>query len=327
MTLYLPILLLVACSALFSGLTLGLMGLDVYDLKRKADLGNTQAKKVYPIRAKGNLLLTTLLLGNVAVNSALSIFLGSIATGIVAGIVSTALIFIFGEIIPQAVISRYALPFGAKTAGLMTVIIWIFSPIAWPIAFVLDKALGEEMQNVFSRQELIKVIEEHEDSALSDIDEDEERILRRVLHFSEKQVKDVMTPNTVVQTVAHDMVLTKTELERLVASGFSRFPVYKDKSDHIVGVCYLRDVIAKQDPKVQDIIRTVHIVRETDPLDEIFNVFLQKRQHLFVVNDEFGGFEGVITLEDVLEDIIGKEIVDEDDVVVDTRAQARKKVS
>ena len=112
---YLISLVLVLLSGLFSGLTLGLLSLDTQSLARRAKRGDKAAEVIYPVREKGNLLLTTLLLGNVAVNTTLSIFLGSIASGLVAGITATALIVVFGEIIPQAVISRYALWFGAKT--------------------------------------------------------------------------------------------------------------------------------------------------------------------------------------------------------------------
>ena len=106
---YLISTVLVVLSGLFSGLTLGLLSLDTQSLLRRAKRGDKEAEVIYPVRAKGNLLLTTLLLGNVAVNTTLSIFLSSFASGLVAGITATALIVVFGEIIPQAVISRYAL--------------------------------------------------------------------------------------------------------------------------------------------------------------------------------------------------------------------------
>jgi len=152
---YVITLLLIGFSALFSGLTLGLMGLDVHELKRKAKLGDKNAIKIYPIRKHGNLLLATLLLGNVGVNSALSVFLGSIATGVVAGIVATALIFLFGEIIPQAVISRHALKFGAQTTWLVWIFLALLFPLTYPIAWVLNKMLGSEMPTIYSKHELI----------------------------------------------------------------------------------------------------------------------------------------------------------------------------
>ena len=106
---YFIVLVLVSFSALFSGLTLGFFSLNRDDLQRKSELGDKKAKKIYSIRKRGNLLLTTLLVGNVAVNATLSIYLGSIASGFIAGIIATGLIVVFGEIVPQATFSRFAL--------------------------------------------------------------------------------------------------------------------------------------------------------------------------------------------------------------------------
>ncbi len=131
--------ILISCSALFSGLTLGYFSLNTETLARRAKLGDKEAIAIYPLRKRGNLLLTTLLLGNVGVNTALSIYLGSIASGLVAGIIATGLIFMFGEIIPQAVISRHALWFGSRLAPFIKVIVFVLSPITYPIALMLDK--------------------------------------------------------------------------------------------------------------------------------------------------------------------------------------------
>jgi len=111
-------------------------------------------KKVYPIRSKGNLLLCTLLVGNVAINSAIAIFLGSIASGVAAGLIATGLIVIFGEILPQAVFSRFALVLGAKTVWIVKIFLYILYPICWPIAWMLDKALGEELTTIYSKKRI-----------------------------------------------------------------------------------------------------------------------------------------------------------------------------
>lgn len=126
---------LLILSACFSGLNLGMMSLGPHDLKRKMQMGDKRAAKIYPIRKKGNLLLVTLLLGNVAVNAAIAIFMSSVASGLVAGIVSTLLITIFGEILPQAVFSRFALSIGSRIVWLVKIFIFILYPIAAPLAF------------------------------------------------------------------------------------------------------------------------------------------------------------------------------------------------
>lgn len=321
---------LVAFSALFSGLTLGLMGLDVHELKRKADLGDKEAMRIYPVRKRGNLLLTTLLLGNVAVNAALSIYLGSIASGIVAGIIATGLIVILGEILPQAVFSREAMRLGAAFSPVARVFLFVFYPVAAPVAWILDKLLGEELPMVYSRGELMKVIEEHEDSHESDIDADEERIVKGALTFSDKTVEEVMTPYPVIVSVGRDDLLSKDELLRLRESGHSRFPVYDEDEDNIVGMLYLRDLLAEdlEGKSVADLMdETVYSVRPDARLDDVLNAFLKTRHHLFIVADEFGGVEGLITVEDIMEEIVGREIVDEFDQYVDLRELAHKRAA
>jgi len=327
---YIIVFLLLIFSALFSGLTLGLMSLNAPELKRKLSLGDKDAQKVYQVRRQGNLLLTTLLIGNVAVNSALAIFLGSLASGVVAGLVSTALIVIFGEIIPQAVFARYALSLGARVAWIVKIFIFILYPIAWPISWVLDKTLGQELATVYSKRELMKIIEEHEDHEESDVDEDEERIVLGALTYSEKRVKNVMTPNTVVKMVSSSQKMDRAFFESLSEAGHSRIPVYEDNVDNIVGILFLNDLIGVKaiGKKVVDYMdERVIFVDESQNLDDVFNLFIKSRQHLFVVKNQFGTMVGVITLEDVVEEIIKIEIMDEDDKYKDMRKVARQRIN
>ena len=314
-------------SALFSGLTLGLMGLNAPELKRKKSLGNKDAGRVYEVRKRGNLLLTTLLVGNVAINSALSIFLGSIASGFTAGLIATGLIVVFGEITPQAIFSRFALSLGAKMAWLVKLFIWFFFPISWPIAWILDKTLGEELGTIYSKQELVKIIEEHEEAKSSDVDQDEERIVKGALTFSDKLVSEVMTPRTVVIALSASKEIDTELLKELRKSSHTRIPVYRDKRDNVVGILFLKQLIGKLNigKTVGEVARKkIHFVEEGDRLDKVFNKFIKKRHHLFVVRDEFGGMAGIITLEDILEEIIKEEIVDEADEHPDMRKLARQ---
>lgn len=324
---YLIVVILLLFSALFSGLTLGLMSLSAPELKRKMALGDKDAKKVYRVRKQGNLLLTTLLIGNVAINAALSIFLGSIASGFTAGLAATGLIVVFGEITPQAVFARYALSLGAKTAWIVHIFIFILYPIAWPIAWLLDKALGKEMATVYSKQELMKIIEEHEDAEESEVDADEEKIVKGALSFSNKLVKDVMTPRTVLKMFESSKVINRELLNTVREFGHTRIPIYKGDPDKIVGVIYLMQLIdensiGKTVGEIAD--KEVFFVQEDRKLDVVFNDFLRSRHHLFVVKEEFGGIVGVITLEDVLEEIIKSEIIDESDKHKDLREAAKE---
>lgn len=320
---YFIIVILIAFSALFSGLTLGLMSLNSSELKRKVSLGDKRAAKVYAVRKNGNLLLTTLLIGNVSINAILSIFLSSITSGVMAVLVSTSLIVIFGEITPQAIFARHALSLGSRTAWIVKIFIVIFFPIAWPISFILNKTLGAELPNVYSKKELIKIIEEHEDTHESDLDEDEERIVKGALTFSGKQVKDVMTPKVITKTLSTSQKINKDLLQTLAEWGHSRIPVYHDEfPSKVVGILYLRQLLGGQNigkTVGQVANETVFYVKENKRLDVTFNDFLRTRNHLFVVNNESKEMSGVITLEDILEEIIKSEIMDEQDKHQDVR--------
>ncbi|MDA8597004.1 CNNM domain-containing protein [Candidatus Pacebacteria bacterium] len=316
---YLIIILLIIFSALFSGLTLGLLSLDAQTLKRRAELGDAQAAAIYPIRQNGNLLLTTLLLGNVAVNTTLSIFLGSVAGGVIAAIAATTLIFIFGEIIPQAVISRHALYFGALTAPLVRVIIWLFFPIAYPIAYVLNKLLGDEIPTHYSHHEIMQIISEHEDSEHSAIDEDEERIVHGALQFSHRKVREVMTPLTEVIAYDENQKLTTDFLEEINDHGYSRYPIFSGKRENIVGILFTKDLIVEDDDiaikDTEDAFESTYLkARADENLDIVLARMLKQKRHLGIVSNRNKTWIGVITLEDIIEEIIQYEIEDEDDV-------------
>lgn len=315
---YLISLTLIALSALFSGLTLGLLTLDVRSLKRRADAGDLDAKKIYPIREKGNLLLTTLLFGNVAVNTTLSVFLGSIASGVYAGLMATAAIFLFGEIIPQAVISRHAIYFGAKTAPFVRLLIWVCYPITYPIAYVLDRALGEELPTVYSKSELMQIVSEHEDSEHSPVDEDEERIVHGALQFSHLKVAEVMTPLEEVVMFDIGQRLTDDFYEKVTEEGFSRYPVYSGKRENIMGILYTKDLLTETDgieiKATDEALETNFLkVRRSEFLDTVLAKMLKQKRHLAVVLNRNKIAVGVISLEDIIEEIIQVEIEDEDD--------------
>ena len=312
---YLIVATLVILSGCFSGLTLGFFSLNLTSLERKIKLGDARAKKVYPIRKRGNLLLCTLLIGNVAVNSTAAIFLGEIASGLVAGIVSTVLIVIFGEILPQAFFSRHALTLGSKTVWLVNIFVFILYPIAYPLSLVLDKLLGEELQTLWSKKEIKEIIKDHGKGEDADLDKDEERILLGALSFSEATVKKIMTPKTVLYSLNKDTILNKAKLLEIRDNGFTRIPVYDSKEDNIIGVLNAKDLIGifTETLTAGDLINNKKpiTVDDTMLLDNLMNHFIKSKIHMATVYDSFGTFIGIATLEDVIEEIIKVEIVDE----------------
>lgn len=322
---YIIIVLLLLASAIFSGLNLGFMSLGPHELKRKMKLGDARAAKIYEVRKKGNLLLVTLLLGNVAVNSALAVFMASFTVGVVAGVVSTGLITIFGEILPQAFFSRFALTFGSRLVWLIKIVIWVLYPICWPISAALDKALGDELPTIYSRKELLHILEEHREDDMSDLQKDEERIASGALTFGKKLVESVMVPRSGVVSIDSGQILGPKQIKMLVKRGYTRYPVMDEKTEEICGILYMQNLVlvGQNNPKVSEIMkRDLHYVRANDNLDSALNSFLKQRNHLAIVLDEHDKFVGILSLEDVLEEIIGLEIVDEFDEFEDARAAA-----
>lgn len=311
---YLIIVGLIALSAIFSGLTLGLFSLDKDDLKIKSELGDSRAKKIYRLRKNGYLLLSTLLIGNVAVNSTLSIFLGSITSGFAAGIISTSLIVVFGEIMPQAAFAKHAFVWGARFSWLARFFMILLWPICRPLSLLLEAILGKEISTYYSKKELMKLIEHHEDSSSSEIDTDEERIVKGALSYSDKTVKDIMMPHHKVFALHHDTPLDDSNIRIISASGKSRIPIFGENLNEIIGILYAKDLIEQnyKNKKAGEIARKkVIFIDHNHKLDDLLNHFKRTRNHLFVVKDAGQDVCGIVTIEDVLEEIIGEEIHDE----------------
>lgn len=322
----------VLLSGAFSGLTLGFFSLNLTSLERKAKLGDKRAKKIYPVRKNGNLLLCTLLLGNVAVNSAMAIFLGELATGVVAGLISTGLIVVFGEIIPQAVFSRFALTLGANTVWLVRVFIFVLYPIAFPLSWMLDKALGSELATIWSKREIEEIIKHHEDADESEIDADEERIMLGALAFSNKTAEMVMTPKSVVFMLSEETEITLDLILKIKESGFTRIPIFQNGNrDHIVGVLLVKELLGldlTQRPMLKDFVKDVLLfVKEDILLDNLLNHFIKEKKHLAGIFNEFGSFQGVVSLEDIIEEILKVEIIDEADTTNDLQVLAKNLIN
>lgn len=315
---YLISLFLIACSAMFSGLTLGYFTLDTQTLRRQAKLGDMQAVSILPIRERGNQLLTTLLFGNVLVNSILSVYLSSLASGVVAAAASTALIFLFGEIIPQAAFARHAKWVGATAAPLMRVLLFVTTPITLPITWVLNKLLGSEMPSTYTKHEIMELISEHEGSEHSPIDADEERIVHGALKFSHMRVREVMTDRELVTRYDINQRLNHTFFTKVTDEGYSRFPIYEGNEDNIVGILFTKDLLVEDEhitigETAEAFEKNVLTVKPNELLDIVLGRMLKRGQHMAIVKSASAQFLGVITLEDIIEEIIQHEIEDEDD--------------
>ncbi|XP_058984113.1 unextended protein isoform X1 [Musca domestica] len=336
------ILICLCFSALFSGLNLGLMALDRTELKILRNTGSDKereyAKKIQPVRDQGNYLLCSILLGNVLVNSTFTILLDGLTSGLIAVVFSTLAIVIFGEITPQAICSRHGLAVGAKTILITKFIMLVTFPLSYPTSKILDVLLGEEIGNVYNRErlkELVKVT-----TGINDLDKNEVNIISGALELRKKTVADVMTHIDDAFMLPLDATLDFETVSEIMKSGFSRIPVYDGDRKNIITLLYIKD-LAFVDPDDNTPLKTlcefyqnpVHFVFEDYTLDVMFNQFKDGTiGHLaFVhrVNNEGDGdpfYEtiGLVTLEDVIEELIQAEIVDETDVFVDNRTKVKR---
>lgn len=311
----LVILILLTLSGTYAGLTLSLFSLDLPTLERKAKLGDERAVKVYSIRKRGNLLLCALLLGNVTSYSVMAIFLGSLTSGVIAGIVATSSIFVFGEILPQAVFPRYALRIGSALYLLVWFTMIIYYPVAAPVAWLLDKILGDEPPVLWSKQELGEIISYHEHYGEGIIDKDEKRILLGALSFSDKTVSFSMIPKHDVFYLRHDQILDDNMLDIIKQKGHGRIPICNDEENKVIGILYSKSLIGMtgdQGLSADEMCNKEHVilVKESMKLDNLYQILIQRKLHLAIVENEQNEFSGVVTLEDIFEEILRTELED-----------------
>ena len=340
---YALVALLVILSGMFSGLTLGLLGLDKMGLQIVIGGGEPEkaakARKILPLREDGNLLLCTLLLGNVLVNSLLSVMMANLTNGFIGVALATGIITIFGEIMPQACFSRYALDVGAMSVPLVTAFKYALFIVAKPIALALDYALGEELGTIFTHAELTEMVALHVKQSAMDVETG--NAITGALKYKQQKVEEAMTALDLVFMLSVDEKLTYGTISAIFKQGFSRIPVYERSRHHVVGLLYTKDLIFI-DPEdatpvrnfTQIFGRPVTTVFSWTTLGECMNVFRQGRGHLALVTNVAEGeagadntykLVGIITLEDIIEEILGEEIVDEYDTWNDnTHAIAAK---
>ncbi|KAJ3985309.1 hypothetical protein F5890DRAFT_1510913 [Lentinula detonsa] len=329
--------LFVLLGGVFAGLTLGLMGLDELHLRVLAASSDNQtekknAKKVLKLMSKGrHWVLVVLLLGNVIVNESLPIFLdGAIGGGIAAVIISTTAIVIFGEIIPQAVSVRFGLSIGAKCAPFVLILMWIMSPIAYPTAKLLDKVLGANEAHTYKKAELKSFLQFHR-TGEEPLRDDEISILNGVLELNTKSVESIMTPIKDVVKLSADTILDHKTLDAILSSGYSRFPIHEPGNPlAFVGLLLIKKLL-QYDPSQSLPISSfpLSILPEAPPTINCFQAldyFQTGRAHLLLISSTpgyAGGALGVITLEDIIEEIISEEIVDETDRYEDNVSKKR----
>ncbi|XP_056601500.1 metal transporter CNNM4 [Triplophysa dalaica] len=334
---------LLVLSGMFSGLNLGLMALDPMELRIVQSCGTDKekkyARKIEPIRRKGNYLLCSLLLGNVLVNTTLTILLDDlIGSGLGAVVASTSGIVVFGEIVPQALCSRHGLAVGANTIMVTKLFMLLTFPLSYPISKLLDCVLGQEIGTVYNREKLVGMLKVTE--PYNDIVKEELNMIQGALELRTKTVQGIMTPLLNCFMINSDTVLDFNTMSEIMESGYTRIPVYEGERTNIVDILFVKD-LAFVDPDDCTTLKTitkfynhpVHFVFHDTKLDSMLEEFKKGKSHLAIVQkvnnegegDPFYEVVGLVTLEDVIEEIIKSEILDESDLYTDNRH--KKKVA
>lgn len=328
--------ILLSFAALFAGLTLAVMGLDTLSLEIIASSGSepdrTYAARILPLRRKGNKLLCTLLCGTVVVNTLIAQLTDSVLKGWMATLLSTALITVGGEIVPQALMSADALYYGSKSAPILKFFTILFWPISKPTSMFLDVVIGSDPGQIYSRNELKRLMMKHvAHSHESGVDRSDLELMVGAIGLKEKTVMDVLTPISEVFMLESNRRVKEELLQLIAEKGHSRIPVYSGNKNNVVGVLHTKDLLlANPDDgtRIGDLVtfyqRKFHIVPAESKLYSMLRYFQTGASHIAIVQevqqpstanaDPFYAIKGIVTMEDVMEELLQREILDEYDV-------------
>ncbi|XWS24362.1 hypothetical protein CRYUN_Cryun28dG0095200 [Craigia yunnanensis] len=294
-SLYLLIMVGLVCFAgLMAGLTLGLMSLGLVDLEVLIKSGRPQdrihATKIFPVVKNQHLLLCTLLIGNSMAMEALPILLDKLVPPWAAILISVTLILMFGEILPQAICTRYGLKVGAARAPLVRVLLFLFLPISYPISKVLDWMLGKGHAVLLRRAELKTFVDFHGNEAGKggDLTHDETTIIAGALEMTEKTAKVAMTPISNAFSLDLDTTLDLETLNKVMTLGHSKVPVYYGNPTNIIGLVLVENLLTIDSegpvPLRKMIIRKIPRYRYQRTCHyDILNEFQKGHSHIAVV--------------------------------------------
>jgi len=320
------LLVLLLGSALVSGSEVAFFSLPSSYIKKAVHSSNKAERTIAHLRKNPRRLLAIILLLNNLINIATVLVFASLTSLLFDAIstvwlqflvevgIITTVVLLFGEILPKVYANKNPEGFARLMAlPIYALDQYVFFALTYPMSYttyMLQKRLGKTTSNI-SVDHLSQALEMTDDSETT---KDEQKILQGIVTFGSTETKQVMCPRIDVFALDEKTIFSKV-IEQVVSKGFSRVPVYRDTIDVVVGVLYVKDLLPHLDKKDFDwnaILRTPYYVPENKKLDDLLEEFQSKRIHLAVVVDEYGGTSGVITLEDVIEQIVG-DISDEFD--------------
>ena len=322
------IILLVMCSAFFSSTETAYSSVSKIRLKNYADNGNKKAKRAYEIAENYDKALATLLVGNNIVNIAASAlatllfvsFLGDANGTLASTVVLTIVVLIFGEVLPKNI----AIENSEKMCMNSSAVLYILMVLLTPVTFVLLKlntiakniaSSDNEKEPTVTEDELKYIVESIEEEGV--LEEQESDLVQSALEFDEKTAYDILTPR--VDMTAIDIEDEPQKIKEIILTErYSRIPVYKNNVDNIIGVLHTRDYLEKllkeEYPDITKLIQSVYFIYKSKKLSSLLADFKHNHLHMAIVTDDYGGTMGIVTMEDLLEQLVG-DIWDEDEEI------------
>ena len=333
MTLWVALVILVGFSAFFSASETAFSSLNQIRLKSRAEDGDSSAARVLAMAEQYDKLLSTILIGNNIVNiAAASIgtilftqMLGAERGATMSTIVLTIIVLIFGEVTPKSLakempekVATAVSPFLVLLMALMTPLTWLFTQ--W------KKLLGHFVHSgeadTITEGELMTMVSEAENDG--ELTDRESELIRSAIEFDDVEVEEILTPRVDVVAVEDDIPLEELA-QTFAESGYSRLPVYHGTIDNIIGVVHEKDFYIarlKKATKIDDLVVPTLYTTGSTQISQLLRTLREQHHHLAVVVDEYGGTEGIITLEDILEELVGEIWDEHDEVTEDFRKQS-----
>tara|TARA_R110000868_G_scaffold87680_3_gene244987 strand:- start:94 stop:1398 length:1305 start_codon:yes stop_codon:yes gene_type:complete len=322
---YILLFLLLLFSALISGAEVALFSLSKTDVENGLEQKSKPIEIISKLLERPKKLLATILVANNFINIAIVILFAYLSSDLFKGITNpilqfaleviivTFLILLFGEILPKIYASRNNLKFASFMAYPLKVLDFVLAPISLPmrgVTLAIHNKLGKQKSNI-SVDQLSQALEL---TSKEDTTREEHKILQGIVSFGNTDTKQVMRPRIDIFALNIEQKYAEI-MPDIISNGYSRIPVYEDNIDKVKGILYVKDLLPYIDRKQFDwasLIREPFFVPENKKLDDLMSEFQEKKVHLAVVVDEYGGTSGLISLEDIIEEIVG-DISDEFD--------------
>ena len=325
------ILLCVVMSAYFSATETAFSTFNKIRVKNLAEKGNKRAARALKLSENYDTLISTILIGNNIVNilaaSLATLYFTDLLKGgsaaqfatTISTAVMTILVLTFGEISPKTLAKQSPEKFVLFATPLISVLVVIFTPLSFifkQLQNMLTKIFKSDDEQGMTEEELISIIEEAAEDG--DLDEEESTLIKSAIEFNELEVGDIFTPRIDITAVRSD--ISKEDLAKVFSeSGYSRIPIYDDDLDNINGLVYYKDFFSDAQNTaipISEIVKPVMYVTKTQKINDVLKDLQEKQMHMAIVTDEYGSTAGIVTLEDILEEIVG-EIWDEHDEIIE----------